>query len=38
MKKIVFLITCYALLSCSTKVDDVSITQIESNYPIIILL
>ena len=36
MKKSITFILVLALFSCSTNVDNVSITQIESNYPIII--
>ncbi len=36
MKKSITFILVLALFSCSTNVDNVSITQIESNDPIII--
>ena len=36
MKKSIIFILALALFSCSTSIDNVTITQVESNYPIII--
>ena len=36
MKKSIIFILVLALFSCSTSIDNVTITQVESNYPIII--
>ena len=36
MRKIIFLIISFTIFSCNTSIDNVTITQVESNYPLII--
>ena len=36
MRKTIFLIISFTIFSCNTSIDNVTITQVESNYPLII--